>query len=182
MAQQSPLFSVVARTNLASVAGKPTKECFTSQRYGHRDDNLTSWFPENQPGTGASTITALAPTRGAAFVEWAAEILGVNANTENVTLGNLLKREGYTMTFPQIEEMVDAAEREIQTGMDVGRGSFFFSETGDRLSPVSMCRVYRNGRDWYAHAFRLNLVFIWNVDSRLFVPDLRLEGVAALEL
>ena len=173
--RKQSLLSVVATTQLGAVTGKKTKNCFStsSPRYAYRDSDFDNWLPANQPNADSCAISTLAPSRDWAFVEVAAAILGIGAGTNVVLLGKALIENDHTMTLVQAEEMVEKTESgEKKTGMRTdGWGNWFFVETGDPETPVSVGDVRRGGRDWYARVYRLDVGDCWRADDRLLVRN-----------
>ena len=169
----TPLFSVIATTNLGTFDEKKTVECFPRPRYVYRDSDLDAWLGATQPKTDACSITTLGLTKEWTFAEAAAKVLGIGAGTNVKLLGKLLIKNGHTITLTQAEEMVEATERGEKTGMRTdGYGNFFFVETGDKNNPVSVGRVDRVGRDWSAFVYSLGDGRRWRAAHRLLVRNL----------
>lgn len=166
------LLSVAATIELAVVAGKPTKKCFTGSRYAYRDSDFDGCLPKEQPETVACTITTLTPSRDATFAQWAAFVLGVPADTSIEKLAALLKERGHTMTLAQAEAMVEATESKSgNTGMRTdGWANWFFVENKD--GSVSVAFVVRDVSGWFASVDRLGLGLRWYADFRLLVRNL----------
>ena len=179
-AKPTPLLSIIATTQLGAVAGKLTRKCFVGQRWrkGGRDKDFDNWLSANQSSAEKCAISTLAPSRDWMFEEGAATILGIGVGTDIVLLGKALIENDHTMTLVQAEEMVEKTESgEKKTGMRTdGWGNWFFVETGDPETPVSVGDVRRGGRDWYARVYRLDNGNRWNADNRLFVRNSRLSS------
>ncbi|MDP2651732.1 MAG: hypothetical protein Q8O94_01190 [bacterium] len=170
----TPLFSVVATTSIGATGGKKTKKCFISPRYAYRDSDFDNWLPDNQPKADACAIATLASSRSWTFAEAAAAILGIGADTDAALLGKLTKEHGYTVTLPQVEEMMEKNERGEKTEMRTdGYANFFFVETGDPKNPVSVGHVIRDERAWDANVHRLDHAYRWYADNRLLVRNLK---------
>jgi hypothetical protein len=169
----TPLFSVIATTNLDALGEKKTKDCFPKPRYVYRDNNFGNWLSANQPKTDACVIATLALTKGWMFAEAAVRVLGVGAGTSIKLLGKALIENGHTMTLSQAEEMVEATERGEKTGMRTdGYGNFFFVETGNEDNPVSVGCVDRGGGGWHARVDSLDDGNRWCAVTRLLVRNL----------
>ncbi len=169
----TPLFSVIATTNLGAVAGKKTKQCFTGSRYVYRDADFDNWLPANQSNADACVVSTLGFAESWTFAEAAAKLLGIGADSGVKLLGTALIENGHTMTLAQAEEMVEKTERVEKTGMRTdGYGNFFFVETGDTKNPVSVGRVYRVERVWFAFVLRLDDGSRWYALRRLLVRNL----------
>ena len=167
------LFTVIATTSLGALDEKPTKECFPKPRYVYRDNDFDNWLHANQPKTDDCVISTLAFTKGWTFVEAAAKVLGIGADSGIKTLGKALIENCYTMTLAQAERMVDKTERGDKTEMHTnGYGNFFFVETGNEDDPVSVGFVDRGGGDWCAHIYSLDFGLRWVADFRLLVRNL----------
>ena len=66
-----------------------------------------------------------------------------------VSIGNLLIKRGYTMTWEQAVEMADQYELYGNNGLLAnGEDNLFFLETDNPASPVSVGNIY-HGREWY---------------------------------
>lgn len=171
-----PLFSIVATINLGTVGGKKTKKFFTGPRWVYRDSDFDNWLPADQPKSAACIITTLALSRNWTFAEAAVALLGIigiDVDSDVATIGNLLIKQGHTMTLAQAEGIVEKTERGEKTEMRTdGYGNFFFVETGDPKKPVSVGYVNRGERDWYAHIRRLGRDNSWDVGNRLLVRNL----------
>lgn len=166
------LLSASATTELAVVAGKPTKKCFTGSRYAYRDSDFDGWLPKEQPEATACTITTLTPSRDATFAQWAAFALGVPEDTSIEKLAALLKERGHTMTLAQAEAMVEATESKSgNTGMRTdGWANWFFVE--DKNGSVSVAGVGRGGSRWDAGVDWLGGDDRWDAGDRLLVRNL----------
>ncbi len=171
---KSPLtFSVIATTTLGRVAGKKTKECFTGKWYAYRDSDFDGWLGKQQPDAPACTISVCAVNKDWIFAEAARALPGVEQTSDIAALGRSLIANGYTMTLPQAEEMVEATERGESAGLRTdGYGNFFFVETGDAENPVSVGYVDRGDRVWLAILNRLDNVNRWRAGRRLLVCNL----------
>lgn len=170
-AKSTPLFSVIATTNLGEIAGKKTEKCFTGSRYEYRDNDFDNWLPKDQPKTDACAITTLAPLRNWSFAGATAAVLGTG--TDITLLYKLLIGYGHTMTLAQAEEMVEATDRKEKTELRTdGYTNFFFVETGDEKDPVSVGYVLRDGRTWRAYVRRIDVGDRWGSDFRLLVRNL----------
>ena len=137
-----PLFFVVATTSLDAIAGTP---CI---------------------------ITTLAFSREWTFTEVAAEILGVNASTDIIVLGNSLIEHRHTMSEAQAEKMMKKTDHGEKTGLTFKYTNLFFKETGNPKNPVSLGCVYRGERDWIAGVRRLAYAYRGDAGYRLLVRNL----------
>lgn len=82
-----------------------------------------------------STITVLAPTRKATFVEWFTAALGVPADTPPDTLARFLKEGGHLVSGDQVREMQRLTDSKTKTGMStLGLwGNWFPRQGSDHL-------------------------------------------------
>lgn len=167
------LLSAVATTTLAAIVGKPTKKCFAGPRWAYRDGNLDHWLPTGQPDALACSVTTFVSSRERTFAKVAEKIVGLSIpGASTKLLGHELIRLGHTMTLAQAEEMVEATERGEKTGMCTRCwGNFIFVETGDEKDPVSVLRVYRSGRRWRAHVYRLDYGCMRDAEYRLLLRN-----------
>ncbi len=157
------VLAVVATTELGAIDKKSTKTCFTDSSWTCRDHKFGK-LP-NQPEVGPCIITTLVFQRSWSLLEGAAAVLGVRTDMGSAELGRLLVERGHTMTLPQVQEILDGAER---SGA-LEPGSFFFTETGDAKNPVSVGFVSRDKRGRVAVAHSLGDLFRWNPFNRLMV-------------
>lgn len=173
-ATDQDVYSVIATTRLRAVYGKLTKNCFTGLRYELRDQDFDNWLPANQPDAGRCVISTLEFSEVLTFRKVAASILGISVDTDIKFLGKSLIERGYIMTLPQAEEMIEATERDENTGMQVnGCGNFFFVEIGGENGPVSVGSAYRVGYDWRAYIYRLVDLTRCNAGHRFLLRNLK---------
>ncbi|MDO8408093.1 MAG: hypothetical protein Q7S95_02560 [bacterium] len=171
-AKPAPLLSIVALTYLDALAGTPTNTCFIGPRWAYRDDGFDNRLPAFQPKADACVISTLAPSRDWTFPELATTVFGVDVGKDVRRLGHLLIGYGHTMTLPQAEEMVEATESGVKTGMRInGLGDFFFVETGDPEDPVSLGGVACGGPNWRACVYQLDGGSRWGTGVRLLLRD-----------
>lgn len=168
---QPKLLSVIATIQLDAVTGRETVKCFVGPQWAYRDSDFDRWLSANQPSSDACVITTLKPSRDWTFKEAAATILGIGAGTDVVLLGNLLIKHGHTMTLVQVEEMAKATDRGEKTEMSLDWWNFFFVETGDPKSPVSVGGVRRDRHGWRAVVNRLGDDYRWYADNRLLIRN-----------
>ena len=167
-----PLFTFVTTTQLGPTGEKKTSKCFTGALYVHRDFDFNTWLPAKQSPTMASIVTTLASSRDWTFIQAAALVLGVSTETSVITLGNLLKERGHTMTLVQAEDMVERTERAEKTGLLTDGGTnFFFVEDED--GRISVGRVVREVRGWGTYVYSLGSRGVWGYDNRFLISNLK---------
>lgn len=139
----------VVTTHLLSIPGKKTRLCFTDPLYSYRASGINYVLPENQLRTEGCFIQVLTPHKRVTvtFAELAVALLDVPIDTPIKTLGSLLKVRDHTVTLPQIENMVEITERNLETGMNSGGAdNFFFLE--NRKSKISVGCLSRGKSSW----------------------------------
>ena len=138
--------TVVGETHLGEIRGKPTQDCRTNPCW---DPNWyfskleESWLPVEQPTTPACIVTSLKPSR-----LWNPTEAGVTTLNQRIALALLglnfiglsLIRQGYLLSIPQIEALIELAKldggKKVGIPMD-GLGAIVFLGTGSPLGPVS---------------------------------------------
>ena len=161
---------------LYSVAGKPTSKCFVSPRYGHRYSDFDSRLPADQPRADPCSASVIVLSRSLTPVEAAVISLGVNthASWDAATFGRLLVEHRHVAPLPQIEEVIEIAERceEMGVPVDGASGCLCFTETGNPKDPVAVVCFRRADHRWWpdlralADETPLNCsVFVPNLDS-----------------
>jgi hypothetical protein len=186
---QTPLFSVVATTNIVAVAGKKTRKCLTEPPHTYKDDELDKYLPEDQHEADACAITTIMFAKEVTYPEAAAAIMDLSAEMNAHRLATHLIEDGHIMTLQQVEEMVSATERGEVTGMNVDKEHYirFFVDgcRDDFLGEVLVGSIHRNKKsDWgtAAYGFGNNgkqsvgmLLLVRNLD----VAKLRRLGICA---
>ncbi len=166
-------FSVIATTNLGAVTSKKTNRCFTNSRWAYRDGDFDNWLEKSQTGAEACSVTTCGILKDWTFIEAGHALPGAPQTNNTVELGNWLIQSGYALKPQQVEDLVEATEREEDTGLRTdGYGNFFFVETGNPKSPVSVGDVRRVGRGWRADVYSLGNGDRWDAGSRLLLRNL----------
>ena len=166
-----PPFRISATTELAAVAGKKTKDCFVGTHFKHRDEDFDNWLPGEQPEAGACTVVALVPGRNETLPDSIVSLLGIDESNNYHLLGARLKERGYLLTLPQVEELVEKAERGEATGMRTDSyDNFCFVGNGEGSAAV--VKLTRLGKsDWKAYLLRLDRNIRCHTNNCLIVPN-----------
>lgn len=176
MINAGSLFSVVEMVPLGAVEGKRTDQCFVEDHYrshGHEHDVL---LPLNQPARGESMITILGAQKKRSFAQFASQLPGVRREASMQELASSIKTRGYTMTLPQVEQMVVDARRRSNALHDYDIRHFYFIDRRDGGIAVGCVRHEVEFR-WGAYCCRFEYGGSWYVGSRLLVPNLDMSAV-----
>lgn len=164
LAKRKPLLTVIATTNLDAVKGKKTTQCFRGgdslvDRSSSCFSDFAILLSTDQSDTGECIIAACEITSDdLRFAEAVQVLSGVKQTINIACLGRSLIANGYTVTLPQIEKVIEYTAHGKETGLRKGNiGYFFFVETGNEENPVSICSVSSSlhhdlptDRFWYA--------------------------------
>lgn len=161
----------IAQTELCAVPEIETSACLRDCKWAYRAADFDTLLPPTQPAQTACIVATYQPVMPMTFADIAAAVCDVTVKTSFAESLKLLKERGLTLSFSQLEKLVELQERGVETGIRTdGWASLAFVECADgSISPVS---VFYDCRGWNGLVAELSINARWSlVASRLLLRN-----------
>lgn len=138
-------FSVVGQVSHGGAEAVRSADCCVGEAWGFRCGTLDSYLPDFQQDTEACRIGVV--KRVDDLIPWTSldvvqDVLGVTTD-DPYTLGNLIIERGHTLTYKQVNDLVEEGALEAD-----GKRYYFFVKSNLVNEPVLAGAVeFRNGSD-----------------------------------
>ncbi|MFZ2555947.1 MAG: hypothetical protein WAZ27_01190 [Minisyncoccia bacterium] len=168
----SSTLELIRASNLGQTESKKTRACFSGKLWVYRDGNIDGWLTKEQSvrSAGSVGVYQLQNPKGTTFREMALAATQTTSGPSDEGIVARLKELGFTLTLPEIENMVERQESGEEVGLRTdGYANFAFVENAG--GGVSVLYFYLRDRGWCAYVRGLGYDRRWFAEDRLLLRN-----------